>query len=234
MPQRQRERDEPLLGAVVQVALEPPALRQCRPPRSGRASAQLLHAGAQLRLQALVRASPGRRRRRREREQLGLVAQARGRARSRRRAGPRLHRRPRAARRRRAAAAWPSRRPSDAVVEPVEDLQRVVAERVGEQVAQAVAAARASPSRRSSSPTAPARRDAERSSPNRNTYGVDGEDDQAEQPESTSRRRLGPPTACVAERAREQRPAARCPTTAAAPSRAARRASRRASARART
>ena len=65
-PQVQRERDELLLGAVVEVALDPPArvvggLDDPQPRHP-----QLLHAGAQLGLQALVvdRQRGGRRRRR--------------------------------------------------------------------------------------------------------------------------------------------------------------------------
>ena len=52
--ERQRERHEPLLRAVVEVALEPPTLGVggLDEPRPGRA--QLLEARAQLRLQALV------------------------------------------------------------------------------------------------------------------------------------------------------------------------------------
>ena len=50
----QRERDEPLLGAVVQVALEPAALehRDVDEPRAR--ALELLDAGAQLGLEALV------------------------------------------------------------------------------------------------------------------------------------------------------------------------------------
>ena len=39
-PQRQRERDEPLLGAVVQVALQPPALGQAGLDDPGARAAQ--------------------------------------------------------------------------------------------------------------------------------------------------------------------------------------------------
>ena len=84
----QRERDEPLLGAVVQVALEPAALGRAGLDDSRARGAQLLDPGAQLRLQALVldreagRGGDGARPARGRRT-------ARGRARSRRRAGPR-------------------------------------------------------------------------------------------------------------------------------------------------
>ncbi len=50
----QRERDEPLLGAVVQVALEPAALGGPGLDDPGARGAQLLDPGAQLGLQALV------------------------------------------------------------------------------------------------------------------------------------------------------------------------------------
>ena len=81
-PQRQRERDEPLLGAVVQVALQPPALLRAGLDDPGARGAQLLDAGAQLGLQALVlhrEAGGGRDRA----QQLGVLAAASRRARSR-------------------------------------------------------------------------------------------------------------------------------------------------------
>ncbi len=76
-PELERERDEPLLGAVVEVALDPAALLVARPRRSARATpATLVELCAELRLQARVlECESGRRAGRLD--QLGLVAQAR-------------------------------------------------------------------------------------------------------------------------------------------------------------
>ena len=75
-PERHRDRHQPLLRAVVQVALDPPplGLRGLDDPRARRA--QLLEPGAQLGLQALVlEREPGRRAGRGD--ELGLVGQRR-------------------------------------------------------------------------------------------------------------------------------------------------------------
>ena len=53
-PQREREHDEPLLGAVVEVALEPPARGVAGLDGPGARRAELLELRARLRLQALV------------------------------------------------------------------------------------------------------------------------------------------------------------------------------------
>ena len=117
--------------------------------------------------------------------------------------------------------------PAALVVEPEDELQRAVAERVGEPAAQrrrcpaprrAAAAARRPRPRaprgcargRSGTPTAPRRRRAGRA-----------------QPSTSVMREM--PAASLPERGGEQRPASRRPTTAPAPSRAAAAASRRAS-----
>ena len=71
------ERDEPLLGAVVQVALQPPALGSAGLDDPRARGAQLLDARAQLGLQALVLRSPGRRRRRRSARSSGSSHSAR-------------------------------------------------------------------------------------------------------------------------------------------------------------
>ena len=62
--------------------------------------------------------------------------------------------------------------PAALVLQPVDDLQRAVAERVGEQLAQPAAVERRRSCRCSSSVTAPACSTRERSRPNRNAYGV--------------------------------------------------------------
>ena len=99
-PQPERQRDEPLLGAVVQVALEPAALGVAGLDDPRARALQLVQAGAQLGLQARVlerdRGRGGDRV-----EQLGLVARAPGRAAARRRA-----------RRRGRSASSPGRRPA--------------------------------------------------------------------------------------------------------------------------
>ena len=171
----QRQRDEPLLGAVVQVALQPPALLRAGLDDPGARGAQLLDAGAQLGLQALVldrQAGGGRDRA----HSSGLLATASRRARSRRRAGPRARpasrrarRRPRRAARRLAVGVDPA----PLVVEPEHELQRAVAERVGEAAAQVARAGRlAEP--RAAAPT-PRRRATTRlrTRPIRNTHGTD-------------------------------------------------------------
>ena len=53
-PQREREHHQPLLGAVVEVALEPPALGVARLDGARARRAQLLEPRARLRLQPLV------------------------------------------------------------------------------------------------------------------------------------------------------------------------------------
>ena len=53
-PHVQRHRHEPLLGAVVQVALQPPALLEADSQHALARAAQLLHLRAQLRLEPLV------------------------------------------------------------------------------------------------------------------------------------------------------------------------------------
>jgi hypothetical protein len=137
-PELQRQRDEPLLRAVVQVALDAPALGQPGLEQAPAGLLELLDAGAQLGLQALVlhRQRDGRADRA---HQVGLVAQR---------------------------ASWtiaPIRRPSSstsvggtqrlalprqgdrvavavhvlgAVGQPVRQPDRAVAERVGERLAQ--------------------------------------------------------------------------------------------------
>ena len=72
--ERQGEGDEPLLGAVVQVALEPPALGRAGLHQPRARGVQLLHAGAELRLEPLVlQRQPGRARH--GGQQAGVVAQ---------------------------------------------------------------------------------------------------------------------------------------------------------------
>ena len=131
-PQRQAERDEPLLGAVVQVALQPPALLAGPPRRCGRASAAARPPGARS-------ASPGP-------AAAATVLRTSG-----------------SARRLRSCTIAPTRWPSSstgvharsrgdlgrvavaldpAAVDPVEDLQARVVERLGQQAAQAVGARR--------------------------------------------------------------------------------------------
>ena len=73
-PQRQRERDEVLLGAVVEVALDPAARVVAGGDQPGARGAQLLVAGAQLGVEALVaQREPGRRAGRAH--ELGLLEQ---------------------------------------------------------------------------------------------------------------------------------------------------------------
>ena len=61
-PQCQREADEPLLSAVVKVALEPPALGVARLDDAGARRAEILQLRARLGLQALVLEREARRR----------------------------------------------------------------------------------------------------------------------------------------------------------------------------
>ena len=137
-PDADRERHEALLGAVVEVALEPAALGVGGRDDARARAAQLLELGAARRVQALVL----------EREPRGhgdLRRPAPG-----RRAGPGdgRARRPRGRRptMRVASRPWPAGSvagatvrvdPALAVVEPVEELQRRVAERRREPLAQA-------------------------------------------------------------------------------------------------
>ena len=75
-PQLHRQRDEPLLRTVVEVALEPPALGVAGLDDPRARSLQLLQASAQLDLQAAV-LERQRGRRRDGVEQLGLIVQRR-------------------------------------------------------------------------------------------------------------------------------------------------------------
>ena len=188
---RQREGDEPLLGAVVQVALEPAALRRAGLDEPGARRPQLLDARAQLRLQALVldreagRGGDGA-------HELGVVAQ---RAVVHDRAHERA-RRARPASRRAAGSSSLGQRdrvaagvdPALLVLEPVDDLQRAVAQRVGQQLAQARPVLAAHPLQQVGDGAAAARR-ASAASPNRKPYGVSGEGDDAEQHQRRCRRR---------------------------------------------
>ena len=106
-PQREREHDEPLLGAVVQVALEPAALGVAGFDGPGARRAELLELRARLRLQALVverEAGGGADLLEQPRivEQLGVGGRGRRPAARRARAASPLGRRPAAAR-----PAWP-------------------------------------------------------------------------------------------------------------------------------
>ena len=143
-PQRERERDEPLLGAVVQVALQPPALLRAGLDDARAGGAQLLDAGAQLGLQPLVlhrQAGGGRDRA----QQVGLLGQ-RHVVQDRADApvlehdlGPRAHR---IAVRRQLDRMAVGVDPLALVLEPEDEIERAVAERVGQPAAQRAGAGR--------------------------------------------------------------------------------------------
>ena len=221
-PHRQRQRDEPLLGAVVQVALEPPPLgraglddagaRARAAPRPARAAAP---AAARSRSRARRRPRPSARARRRRR--------ACGRARSRRRGGPRARPASRRARdRRRRAARRGGRRRRPSVAGPRASRRPAASGRRAPWTSSSRRPRRRAPSPIlcSSSETAPACTTRERSRPNRKPYGVEREEDEAEQA-SSRLERVGPVDGHRGQLAGEQRRAGRCPTTAPAPSRAA-------------
>ena len=133
----ERQRDEPLLGAVVQVALEPLALLLAGLDDARARAPQLLEPGAQLGLQpGVLERDPGGRAH--GVEQLGLVARAPGR-------GPAPRRASRRGRSASSPGPCPARaarpacrrgRPSAVVGQPVGERERRVAQRARERVAQ--------------------------------------------------------------------------------------------------